>query len=307
MLDIKTTENLTPKTLNSQTIRHYRLYDDILNESNVKDLSEPYIINSVGLDTLFRPFKTERPFGRKDEYLILVSTGEINFVKNNGEIVTLKPGMGAFLLHEHKQILFSKKPTSFFWVHFTGSQVEETLERFGFGHEFVFTVQNSEKLFSLFKKMFYEFMLKNDNYLFAASTYLLQIFVNISREISQQTAKINRLKNSLSYIHSNFQKDVEIEELARLEGMSISHYRKEFTKLMNTNPKQYITAQRISFATNLLQFTDTPIKEVAEQCGYNDTCYFYRIFKKLTNLTPAELRNYSHNQIPTEQTKADQE
>lgn len=306
MLDITSTENLTPESLNNETIRYYRLYDNILSESNVKDFSEPYIINSVGLDTFLKPFKTERPFGRNDEYLIFVSTGEINFVKNNGEIVTLKPGMGAFLHHNNKQILFSKNAASFYWVHFTGNQVEDTLERFGFCHEFVFTIQNSEKTFSLFKRIFYEFMLRNDNYLFAASTYLLQMFVNISRETSQQTSKTNRLKNSLAYIHSNFQKDIELEELARLEGISISHYRKEFTKLMNTNPKQYITAQRISFATNLLQFTDTPIKEVAEQCGYNDLCYFYRIFKKLTNLTPAELRNHSHDRSLTSPTKTDQ-
>ena len=37
---------------------------------------------------------------------------------------------------------------------------------------------------------------------------------------------------------------------------------------------------------------DVPIGEVAEKCGFLDTKYFNRVFKKHTNMTPSEYRKF---------------
>ena len=119
----------------------------------------------------------------------------------------------------------------------------------------------------------------------------MQILIEIKRSQDDSASKRKTLEKSLTYIHKNYLTDISIEQLAELENMSISHYRKIFIEHMNTPPKQYITSLRIYYAANLLQYSNKSIKEIAEQCGYNDIGYFYRVFKKTTNMTPVSCRN----------------
>ena len=55
-------------------------------------------------------------------------------------------------------------------------------------------------------------------------------------------------------------------------------------------PKQYISLRRISRAKYLLWRTKLSVKEIAEQCGYENKYFFYRIFKKYTGVTPRQYR-----------------
>jgi AraC-like DNA-binding protein len=50
------------------------------------------------------------------------------------------------------------------------------------------------------------------------------------------------------------------------------------------------TRVRISRAVDLLRTTDMKITVIALECGFKDLSAFYRLFKKLTNLTPADVR-----------------
>jgi len=285
------TENLSPYSLNNETIRYYRSMD-IVGESDICDMSEAHIVNCAGVDTFNEPFRTVRPFGRKDEYLIYVTKGEVIYCKNNDEKVILKPGMGIFLHSNNRQeILSGATPVSFYWIHFTGYQASQTLEHFGFHHEYHFTATLSEHIISLFQKVFKEFLTRKDEYIYASSLYLLQILIEIKRSQVDSVTQRKTLEKSLTYIHKNYLTDISIEKLAEIEHMSISHYRKVFIEHVNTPPKQYITSLRIYYAANLLQYTDKSIKEIAEQCGYNDIGYFYRVFKKTTNMTPVNCRN----------------
>ena len=284
-------ENLTPYGLNNETIRYYRSMD-IVGESDICDMSEAHIVNCAGVDTFNEPFRTVRPFGRKDEYIIYVTKGEVVYHKDNNEKIILKPGDGIFLHSGHPQEITSNAlPVSFYWIHFTGHQAAPTLESFGFHHEYFFRANLNEHIISLFQKVFKEFLTRRTEYIYASSLYLLQILVEIKRLQSESATNKKTLEKSLSYIHKNYLTDISIEHLAEIERMSISHYRKLFIERVNTPPKQYITSLRIYYAANLLQYSDKTIKEIAEQCGYTDIGYFYRVFKKTTNITPLDCRN----------------
>lgn len=274
-----------------KTTRYYRS-SDILSESDIADMSEAHIVNCAGIDTFNESFHNIRPSGRHDEYLIYVTEGEICYKTQNENILHLKSGMGIFLHNGHRQELFSTiSPTSLHWVHFTGYAIAATLERFGFKHEFVFDIGINKNVIGCFQKIFNEFTSRKQNYIYASTLYLLQIFVEISRSVSSSAAEKKTLEKSLHYIHSNYLTDISVEQLAEIEKISISHYRKIFYSLMGVAPKQYITSLRISYASSLLQYRDKTIKEIAEQCGYQDLGYFYRVFKKTTGMTPVECRN----------------
>ena len=268
-------------------LRYYRLLD-LMSESNVSDVSEPLVVNCAGRENKEEVFHLNRPQGRKDNTLIYMIEGTMTYNRNDGSVATLKPGMGIFLRHDKIQNYYGS--FSFYWIHFTGECCDSLLDKFGFGHEFIFDIGENEKVIRRFHKIFDEMMLRKKDFVYYSSLYLQEIFVEIKRSISSSGLSKRNLRESFSYIHNNFSRDISIEELAAIEGISVSQYRKIFLSIVDISPKKYIASLRISYAVNLLQYSDKTIPDIANQCGYTDLCYFYRIFKRLTNMTPIQCR-----------------
>jgi len=274
-----------------RSIRLYRNNEDNT-ENNIADISDYLIVNCVGIDNRDDNFKTYKPNGRNDFSLLYIQEGEIKLFKNDGTEHILKKGMGVFF-HSQKKYhhVQNSKKVSLFWIHFTGSKALETLNRFGFEHEFIFDIGYSEKVINYFQKIIYEFINRQYDFCYSASLYLSQILLYIKRSIlSEEVSKNYSLEKSIEYIHNNFYKDFSIEHLAKIEQLSVSHYRKLFINQMGISPKQYLTSIRIAYACDLLQGSNMSIKDVAIKSGYTDIGYFYRIFKKTRNLTPNHYR-----------------
>lgn len=62
---------------------------------------------------------------------------------------------------------------------------------------------------------------------------------------------------------------------------------------------EYVESRRYALALSLLRDTDQPIAQIAAQCGYNSVNSFYKAFKRMTNVTPAAMRQ----QLKQEQTE----
>ena len=58
----------------------------------------------------------------------------------------------------------------------------------------------------------------------------------------------------------------------------------------------YLQYKRILEAQKLLLNSDMPIIEIGMECGFTSVQHFYRVFKKITGLTPKE---YKKNQLHT--------
>lgn len=78
--------------------------------------------------------------------------------------------------------------------------------------------------------------------------------------------------------------------LARLAGMSPTHFARIFKSTFGTSPIDWLRRERISQAKRRLAETGASIKEIAEQTGYHDRYFFSKDFKKHTGLTPREFR-----------------
>ena len=69
------------------------------------------------------------------------------------------------------------------------------------------------------------------------------------------------------------------------------HVRRMFIKETGVSPKDYLTALRITQAKKLLKKqneTHLPINVIGALCGYYDSRYFSRIFKREVGMTPME-------------------
>ncbi len=89
--------------------------------------------------------------------------------------------------------------------------------------------------------------------------------------------------------------NISVVELAEKAGMSEVHFRRCFRKIYKVSPQEYITALRITYAKECLQFSGHSMEEIAKSSGFPDPGYFSRVFKQKTGFTPSEYRKQIEN------------
>lgn len=98
-----------------------------------KDKSRPLIVGSCGTYRLSQHPKmpTYRPRGRLDYQIIYISSGLVHFHFDNPENETIIPA-GHIVLFRPKELqkyeFYGKDKTQIYWIHFTGSDVKNTLK-----------------------------------------------------------------------------------------------------------------------------------------------------------------------------------
>lgn len=94
----------------------------------------------------------------------------------------------------------------------------------------------------------------------------------------------------LDYIEHNYLKNLTTKTMAEQFAISPNYFSSLFSKNNGTTFTQYLLELRIRKAASLLEDADAPIDQIAESVGFNDTRYFYRIFKRIMAMTPSEYR-----------------
>jgi AraC-like DNA-binding protein len=65
----------------------------------------------------------------------------------------------------------------------------------------------------------------------------------------------------------------------------------------NVGFNEYLTQTRLEHARQLLKGYDLKIKDIAARCGFTDSNYFCRLFRKHTERSPSEYRRQYHSQL----------
>ena len=105
-----------------------------------------------------------------------------------------------------------------------------------------------------------------------------------------------KLKNTLIiapalyYIRTNYWQDFSVEMLADLCHLSLTHFRRVFQEIMQTNPLDYLNTTRIQEACTLLRMTEDSILSVSERVGFSSVSSFNRHFMAIMNVTPSDYR-----------------
>jgi AraC-like DNA-binding protein len=87
--------------------------------------------------------------------------------------------------------------------------------------------------------------------------------------------------------------DLKQADLAAKLRISEVYLRKMFKGLFDESPVKFINHRRIERACKLLRESDLPVKAVVEKSGFRNLQFFYRVFVRITSLTPASYRNTS--------------
>jgi AraC family L-rhamnose operon regulatory protein RhaS len=107
------------------------------------------------------------------------------------------------------------------------------------------------------------------------------------RELSPTDPGAAAFAGSLRYLDENFYRPIKIEELASLANMSYRSYTEQFKRRTGKTVTQYLSERRVEYAKRVMVETDDILFASAE-AGFGDLTHFYRVFKKLTGVTPKQ-------------------
>jgi AraC family transcriptional regulator, arabinose operon regulatory protein len=88
-----------------------------------------------------------------------------------------------------------------------------------------------------------------------------------------------------------------VAELAQSCGLSEPHFYRKFKQATGSTPIDWLRRERINHARRRLLESNDPIKQVAEQVGYNDAFFFSRDFKRYTGVAPKNYRNQHMREV----------
>lgn len=104
------------------------------------------------------------------------------------------------------------------------------------------------------------------------------------------STNVKFFKPLLEYIEKSFMKPITLADMAQVSGMSVSHFSALFHDFFRQTPIDYLNSYRIERACLFLINSDISVTEVAYLCGFNDSAYFVKVFKKYKNITPKKYR-----------------
>lgn len=93
-----------------------------------------------------------------------------------------------------------------------------------------------------------------------------------------------------AWLRSHLQRENTVQQLAARLDMSTRSLNRRFHQATGMSPIQYLQAQRIQAARELLRTSNLSVSEVAAQVGYQDVSYFCQRFKQAVKQTPAAYR-----------------
>ena len=93
-----------------------------------------------------------------------------------------------------------------------------------------------------------------------------------------------------AYITDNYATDLSLQSISQALNYSEAYFCKLFKQCFQVNFSAYLNDYRIAKAKELLSTTDMGVKDISAACGYADSSYFARVFKRQTGHTPSDYR-----------------
>src|SRR5690606_11588841 len=97
-------------------------------------------------------------------------------------------------------------------------------------------------------------------------------------------------RRSLELMRARLSEDISLDELAAEARLSSFHFARMFKQSLGVPPRVYLTQLRMERACELLEQTDLPVTEIAQEVGYSSNQVLARIFTKHQRMTPTDYR-----------------
>ncbi|MBE5908927.1 MAG: response regulator [Lachnospiraceae bacterium] len=123
-----------------------------------------------------------------------------------------------------------------------------------------------------------------------AREWFLECFHTVNKLLaSSYQGNSDYVRKSLIYIQTNYREPLTLDATADYIGISKSYLSTLFKEEVGQGFSEYLNVYRIKKAKMLMSH-EQDLHVVAFDCGFQDYSYFFKVFKKVTGMTPAEYK-----------------
>lgn len=231
-----------------------------------------------------------------ESFLVVLVLSGSGVLMYDGKQYELKEGSAFFIdcMVPYYHQSSTENPWELTWVHFNGATSREYYQFFSENSAPVFIPdsfsQLREKLDSLL-----DVNTRSDLSAEIASSRLIVdilsiILQNITGAGEQAHPSSQKMHTVRSYLDEHYTEKFSLDELSEQFFISKYHLSREFKAHFGITPNHYVIAKRITLAKKLLRFSDFTLEEIAARCGFYDTSYFNKQFKKSEGIKPSDFR-----------------
>ena len=171
--------------------------------------------------------------------------------------------------------------------------------RHKFRHRLHLEGEDLVALISRFRQLETELKLRRPGFDLILLARALEIFVLISRKYfetpGEKSSSLCVLAELVTLLENNFSEDWSIARLCKISSMSPSSLIPAFKEITGCSPIEYLLHVRLSKAAEKLLSGREPISEIAGVCGFSDSNYFSRQFRKHYHCSPLQYRARKFN------------
>lgn len=265
-----------------------------VNQNKSESENLPLKLRSFGIGYNQEPIN--RPKGMQCHQWIQCVKGRGEFIVSDQKFL-ITEGCGMFIMantpHSYKPIDEEWKVN---YVCFDGTACNEILDSLQLKETGVFKVVQYRLIEKSIYKLYDIYNIDNI-YIYAQySCALYELLINISRNIcrifsSESISKNTSIELVIQYLEENYMKPITLEEISQETNLSKEYLCALFKKHMKKTIIAYLQIIRIANARIfLLRYPHKTISEIGNLCGFDNTSYFCKTFKKLEGVTPQVFR-----------------
>ena len=126
---------------------------------------------------------------------------------------------------------------------------------------------------------------------------LAELFVAIIRFCSDKRYARSRdlflLQDILQYMSDNFARQLTIPAIAKKFGLSQKNLERLFLESVQMPPVSYLLDLRLRTAADKIRCGKSTVTDIAFECGFSDSNYFAKLFRRKYGLSPRSYRKKS--------------
>lgn len=253
-----------------------------------------FYIQEAGYFKTMDSYFTERK--NLNSFLIVYTLSGRGILQYKEKTWELQTGDCFFIncLDYHYYETLKKSSWEFLWIHFNGNNALGYYEEYDSDHLPILSCEDPDTIITTMREIIAINKKRNATTELLTSNLIHHLLTGLlMQKISHQTQNIfipDYLKQVLKDIDRNFKTPLTLDSLASSHGISKFYLSREFKKYIGVTVNEYIITTRISYAKELLKYSDLSVNEIAFAVGMNHVSHFINLFSSREDKTPLAYR-----------------
>ena len=230
---------------------------------------------------------------KKDYYVLHYSLSGKGKITINKSSYTVESNDGFFLSPEDvtHYVADEEEPWEYIWVYFGGTTVKSILDKMAISSKSPIFHDPKREIQTVFQNLYQASLSKTETNL-SALGYLYLLFAELIKLYPSQKKEKHGDEffffEALRIIQREFERNINIERLAKKMGFSRSHLYRIFIENTGIGPKEYIMRLRIAYACEMIKEGKKSLGDISFILGFSDYKAFSKTFMRIIGTMPGE-------------------